>query len=42
MDNYRPMKTNHLSRERKYDEDEAAFGDKVWKVATAPKPEPER
>ena len=28
-----------MARELECDEDEAAFEEKVWKVATAPKPE---
>lgn len=34
-------KFEKLARELECDEDEAAFEDKVRKVATAPKPEPE-
>jgi hypothetical protein len=34
-------KFRQLARELECDEDEAAFEDKVRKVATAPKPEPE-
>ena len=36
-----PDKFRDLARELECDEDEAAFEDKVRKVATAPKPEPE-
>lgn len=34
-------KFREIARELECDEDEAAFEDKVRKVATAPKPEPE-
>lgn len=34
-------KFRDMARELECDEDEAAFEDKVRKVATAPKPEPE-
>ena len=36
-----PDKFRDLARELECDEDEAAFEDRVRKVATAPKPEPE-
>ena len=35
-------KFRDLAREIECEEDEAAFGDKVRKVANAPKPEPEK
>ena len=35
-------KFRDLARELECDEDEAAFEDKVRKVATTPKPEPEK
>jgi hypothetical protein len=40
-DEYALMETNHLSRRPKCKEDQAAFDEKVRKVATAPKPEAE-
>jgi hypothetical protein len=36
-----PDKFRELARELECDEDEAAFEDKVRKVATTPKPEPD-
>ena len=44
MTDHKPRadKSRHLARELECDEDEAAFEDKVRKVATAPKPEPEK
>jgi len=38
----RADKFRDMARELERDEDEAAFKDKVRKVATAPKPEPEK